>query len=49
MAKTPVSLCFISQQVYFISCGPYHWSLKTVYYNNNNNNIALLKQGMPEE
>jgi hypothetical protein len=38
MAKTPVPLCFISHQVYFISCGPYHWSLKALYYNYNNNN-----------
>jgi hypothetical protein len=41
MAKTPIPICFVSQQVYFISCVPYHWSLKTVYYNNNNCCIVL--------
>jgi len=46
MAKTPLPLLFVSQKVYFISCGPCHWSLTTVYYNNNNNNSCIILEAL---
>jgi len=55
MAKTPLPLLFVSQQVYFISCGPCYWSLTRVYYyyyyynnnnNNNNNNGCIILEAL---